>query len=58
MPWYWTDEIAPVLLADGLIDKNAFRALIDLPVAYRNEVETLEEAARELAEEGEVPLAA
>ena len=58
MPWYWTDEVAPVLIADGSIDAEVAAALISLPVAHRSEHDTVEEAARELMEDGEIPLAA
>lgn len=58
MPWYWTDEVAPVLVAEGSIDAEAAARLIRLPVAFRSEHETVEEAAAGLAEDGEIPLAA
>lgn len=56
MPWYWTDEVAPVLVASGSIDSTTAAELSCLPVAYRSEKTTLEEAARELMEDGEIPL--
>jgi hypothetical protein len=58
MPWYWTDEVAPVLVANGSIDSEVAAPLISLPVAHRSEHDTVEEAARELMEDGEIPLAA
>jgi len=58
MPWYWTDEVAPVLIANGSIDSEVATSLISLPVAHRSEQDTVEEAARELMEDGEIPLAA
>jgi hypothetical protein len=58
MPWYWTDEVAPVLIANGSIDAEVATSLISLPVAHRSEQDTVEEAARELMEDGEIPLAA
>jgi len=58
MPWYWTDEVATVLLANGTIDSEAATTLISLPVAHRSEHDTVEEAARELMDDGEIPLAA
>lgn len=58
MPWYWTDELAAALVSAGSIDTDAAAEMISLPVAYRSDHETLEEAARELAEDGEIPLAA
>lgn len=58
MPWYWTDEVAPVLVARGSLDDDTAAPLIAVPVAFRSERETLEEAAKELMDEGEIPLAA
>jgi hypothetical protein len=58
MPWYWTDEVAPVLIADGSIDAEAAATMASLPVAHRSEHDTVEDAARELLEDGEIPLAA
>lgn len=58
MPWYWTDEVAPVLVAKGSIDDATAAMLISLPVAHRSERDTVEDAAQELMDEGEIPLAA
>lgn len=58
MPWYWTDEVAPVLVANGTIDEPVAAVLIALPVAHRSEHESLEDAVKELMDEGEIPLAA
>jgi hypothetical protein len=58
MPWFWTDEVAATLISEGRIDAEAATELVGYPVAYRSDHETVEEAARELAEEGEIPLAA
>lgn len=58
MPWYWSDEVAPVLAANGTIDESVAAKLIALPVAHRSERETIEEAAKELLDDGEIPLAA
>lgn len=58
MPWYWTDEVAPVLIAQGNIDEDTAATMISLPVAHRSEHDTVEDAAQELMDEGEIPLAA
>lgn len=58
MPWYWTDEVAPLLVARGSLDPETAATLVALPVAHRSERETLEEAATELMDDGEIPLAA
>jgi hypothetical protein len=58
MPWYWTDEVAPVLIAKGSIDEDAAAQLIALPVALRSDRDKVDDAAQELMDEGEIPLAA
>lgn len=58
MPWYWTDEVAPFLVAKGSIDAEVAAGLIALPVAHRSDREDVEDAAQELLDEGEIPLAA
>lgn len=58
MPWYWTDEVAPFLVAQGSLDADTAATLSALPVAIRSEHDTLEEAAKELLDDGELPLAA
>ena len=58
MPWYWTDEVAPVLVANGSIDAEIASSLVALPVAHRSEHDNVEDAAKELMEDGEIPLAA
>ena len=58
MPWYWTDEVAPVLIANGSIDAITAAEMASLPIAHRSEHDTLEEAAKELMDDGEIPLAA
>jgi len=58
MPWYWTDEVAPILVANGSIDPETAAGLIALPVAHRSRQTTIEDAARELLDDGEIPLAA
>jgi hypothetical protein len=58
MPWYWTDEVAPVLIAKGSIDEDVAAQLIALPVALRSDRDNVDDAAQELMDEGEIPLAA
>lgn len=58
MPWYWSDEVAPVLVANGSIDEHAAADLIAIPIAHRSEHDSIEEAAKELLDDGEIPLAA
>lgn len=58
MPWFWTDEVAPFLVARGSIDAEDAVGLVSSPVAHRSEHETIEDASEELLEDGEIPLAA
>jgi len=58
MPWYWSDELAAFLSSEGRLDVEAARRLANPPVAYRSESDTVEDAARELIDDGEIPLAA
>jgi hypothetical protein len=58
MPWYWTDELARALLADGRIDAETASRLASIPVAIRSEEGTVEAAASALADDDEIPLAA
>ena len=58
MPWYWTDEIALVLVANGSIDTAQAETLTAIPVAHRSEHDSIEEAAKELMDDDEIPLAA
>lgn len=58
MPWYWTDEVAPALVATGAISAEVAAGMIATPVAYRSEHTNVEEAANQLLEDGEIPLAA
>ena len=58
MPWYWTDEVARVLVSNGTIDQVTAQRLISTPVAHRSDRETLEGAVDQLLDDGEIPLAA
>lgn len=58
MPWFWSDEVALALLADGTIDGSVAAKLIAIPVAHRSENEIIEDAVEESRDDGEVPLAA
>jgi hypothetical protein len=58
MPWYWTDELARALLADGRIDHDTAVRLAAIPVALRREELSVEAAAAALADDDELPLAA
>lgn len=58
MPWYWTDDLARVLLDSGQISESVASELASLPVAYRSEESTVEAAATALLEDDEIPLAA
>jgi len=58
MPWYWTDEVARVLVANGTIDAEVAANLVSVPVAHRSEQENIDDAAKELMDDGEIPLLA
>lgn len=58
MPWYWSDDVAAVLVAQGQLDAESAAGVIVMPVGYRSERATIEEAARDLLDDGEIPLAA
>ncbi len=58
MPWYWSDDLAAFLSSEGRIGVEAARRLANPPVAYRSDSESVEDAARELIDDGEIPLAA
>jgi hypothetical protein len=58
MPWYWSDDIARVLVVSGKIDKSAAAPLISAPVAFRSEASTIEAAIDTLLDDDEIPLAA
>lgn len=56
MPWYWTDDLARVLAADGRIDETVAGKLIASPVAFRREETSVESAAQGLLDDEEIPL--
>ena len=58
MPWYWSDDVAAALVEAGRIDETTAASIAATPIAYRREEDTVESASVELAEEGEIPLAA
>jgi hypothetical protein len=58
MPWYWTDDVAGILQARGEIDAELAASLTAMPVALRSDRDDIEEAARQLMDDGEIPLAA
>jgi len=58
MACYGTDDVAVVLVDKGRIVSTMGETLRQLPVAYRIELETIEAAAEQLVDEGEIPLAA
>jgi hypothetical protein len=58
MPWYWSDDIARVLVVSGKLDNSVATAMISAPVAYRSEASTIESAIDTLLDDDEIPLAA
>lgn len=58
MPWYWSDDIARLMVDLHKLDDTSARPLIAAPVAFRSQEETIEEAIDSLADDGEIPLLA
>lgn len=58
MPWYWSDDVAAVLVASGELNSATAAKISVMPTGHRSERENIEEAARELLDDGEIPLAA
>ena len=59
MPWYWSDDLARVLVAAGKIEPRLADQLVRTPVAIRRPEPDLETAALAMqADDNEIPLAA
>ena len=58
MPWYWTDDVATLMIADGRLSAADAAGLIASPVGIRSVCTTIEDAIEGLLEDGEIPLAA
>ena len=58
MAWYWSDDLAKALVAEGMISQAAASVLTTAPVAFRFDETTIEGAGRALLDDHEIPLAA
>lgn len=58
VPWYWTDDLARILVSDGVINTQVATKMISSPVAIRRDESSIEDAARGLADDEEIPFAA
>lgn len=58
MPWYWTDDLARVLVSKGTIPERIAAEISATPVAIRRTEDTLEAAAYGYLDDDEIPLAA
>jgi hypothetical protein len=58
MPWYWSDDVARVLLAAGRIDPGRADQLARTLVAIRRPEPDLDTAALAIQDDNEIPLAA
>lgn len=58
MPWYWTDDVANLMMANGRLSAADAAGLIAKPVGIRSACSTIEDAIEGLLEDGEIPLAA
>jgi hypothetical protein len=54
MPWYWTDDLARLLIDEGRPDDHRLRHWVLHPVGVRREGEA-REVAREMLDEDEEP---
>lgn len=58
MPWYWTDDIARMLIEADRIKAEAVGPMLSVPTAIRRDEATIEAAAQALLDDDEIPLAA
>jgi hypothetical protein len=58
VPWYWTDDIARVLIESGRISNEAASSMLSVPTAFRREEPSIESATQGLLDDDEIPLAA
>lgn len=58
MPWYWTDDLARILVANGDITERIASQISARPVAIRRLETTIESAAAGYLDDDEIPLAA
>ena len=58
MPWYWTDDLANIMVAQGLISDGVASQFASPLEAVRRDESDIEEVARAMAEDDEIPLAA
>lgn len=58
VPWYWTDDLSRIMVSEGLISDDLARSMASSPVAIRREETSVEEAAKAIDDDDEIPLAA
>jgi hypothetical protein len=58
MPWYWTDDLARVLLETGRIDAGTAAALVAAPIGVRRQDLIVEEPTADPSDDEEIPHAA
>ena len=58
MPWYWTDDLAPLLVSQGKMTPEAAEEMSKSPVAIKRREATIDEAVEVMVEDDEIPLAA
>lgn len=51
MPWYWTDDLARILIDNGRIDRSRVSGWLVAPVAVRSDEESAEVVAGTLLDE-------
>jgi len=58
MPWYWSDDVAHILLLQNKISPEVALSLTTTPIGYRSDCESIEAAADQLIDDDEIPLVA
>lgn len=53
MPWYWTDDLAHLLIDAGAVDRARVSGWLVAPVAIRSGDEDVESVARSLLEDSD-----
>lgn len=58
MHWYWSDDVAQILLSQNKISPKVALSMTATPIGYRSDHESIEAATDQLVEDDEIPLAA
>jgi hypothetical protein len=58
VPWYWTDDIARLLVETGRTTADVVGPMLSVPTAVRRDEASIEAVAQALLDDEEIPLAA